>query len=80
MNDEQFEHLMKDAAESYNRPPAAPMDQMWASIESEAFGAKRRPTRGIASTSAASIAAHGISTSPGFSAIIPPRRTRRGTA
>jgi hypothetical protein len=47
MNDEQFERLMKDAADSYNRPPAAPMDQMWASIESEAFGTKRQPTRGI---------------------------------
>jgi hypothetical protein len=44
MKDEQFEKLMKDAAETYNRPPAPPLDQMWASIESESFGTKL-PTR-----------------------------------
>jgi hypothetical protein len=44
MNDEQFERLMKDAAETYNRPSAAPMDQMWMSIEAEAFGTKRHAT------------------------------------
>jgi hypothetical protein len=45
MNDEQFERLIKDAAETYNSPPAAPMDQMWASIEGEAFGTGQRPMR-----------------------------------
>jgi hypothetical protein len=44
MNDENFERLMKDAAETYNRPPKAPMDEMWSSIESEAFGT-RLPVR-----------------------------------
>jgi hypothetical protein len=41
MNDEQFERLMKDAADTYNNPPAAPLDQMWASIDAETFGTKR---------------------------------------
>src|SRR5437773_2718349 len=40
MNDEHFERLMKDAAETYNRPPKAPLDEMWASIESETFGTR----------------------------------------
>ena len=38
MNDENFERLMKDAAETYRRPPEAPMDEMWASIEAVTFG------------------------------------------
>jgi hypothetical protein len=45
MKDEQFDKLMKDAAESYHRPPAAPLDQMWTSIESEAFGTRASTTR-----------------------------------
>src|SRR6185312_2167630 len=40
MKEEQFERLMKDAAETYNRPPVAPLDEMWASIDAEAFGSK----------------------------------------
>jgi hypothetical protein len=44
MNDEHFERLMKDAAETYRRPPKAPMDEMWASIEAETFGT-RLPAR-----------------------------------
>jgi hypothetical protein len=46
MNDEQFERLITDAAETYNRPPDAPTDQMWMSIEKGAFGAKQSSTRG----------------------------------
>jgi hypothetical protein len=38
MNDEHFERVIKNAAETYNRPPKAPLDEMWASIESETFG------------------------------------------
>lgn len=45
MKDEQFEKLMKNAAETYNSPPAPPLDQMWASIDSEAFGTKVTTTR-----------------------------------
>ena len=35
MNDERFEELMRDAAISYRRPPNAPLDEMWQSIEAE---------------------------------------------
>ncbi len=45
MNDESFERLMRGAAETYNRPPRPPMDEMWASIEAEAFGATRSAPR-----------------------------------
>jgi hypothetical protein len=45
MNDENFERLMKDAAETYNRPPKAPLDEMWSSIESEAFGTRLQVKR-----------------------------------
>jgi len=38
MSDEKFERLMKDAAESFRRPPNAPLDEMWSSIEADAFG------------------------------------------
>jgi hypothetical protein len=38
MSEEKFERLMKDAAESFRRPPAAPLDEMWASIEGATFG------------------------------------------
>jgi hypothetical protein len=33
--DKQFEALMRDAAETYRRPPQAPLDDMWASIEAQ---------------------------------------------
>ena len=42
MNDEHFDRLMKDAADTYHRPPAPPLDEMWATIEAESFGAKGR--------------------------------------
>lgn len=45
MNDEHFERLMKDAADFYNRPPAAPLDEMWATIEGESFGTALPRTR-----------------------------------
>jgi hypothetical protein len=43
MNDEQFDRLMKDAAETYRRPPQAPLNEMWAAIESETFGVSIAP-------------------------------------
>ena len=45
MNDENFERLMKEAAETYRRPPTAPMDEMWATIDAETFGTKLPSTR-----------------------------------
>ncbi len=47
MNDEHFERLMKDAAETYNRPPKEPLDEMWASIEGETFGTRLPTKRGV---------------------------------
>jgi hypothetical protein len=39
MSEEKFERLMNDAAESFRRPPKAPLDEMWSSIDAEVFGA-----------------------------------------
>lgn len=50
MNDEHFERLMKDAAETYNRPTEAPLDEMWASIESETFGTPLRTKQHVSWT------------------------------
>ena len=36
--DKQFEALMRDAAETYRRPPEAPLDEMWAQIEAQLPG------------------------------------------
>ena len=36
--DKQFEALMRDAAETYRRPPEAPLDEMWAHIEAQLPG------------------------------------------
>ena len=36
--DKQFEALMRDAAETYRRPPEAPLDEMWANIEAQLPG------------------------------------------
>src|SRR5438874_1911030 len=33
MKDEQFEHLMRDAATTFHRPPEAPIDEMWTAVE-----------------------------------------------
>src|SRR5205085_2089891 len=45
VNDEQFDRLMRDAAETYRRPPQAPLDQMWSAIENETFGMSITPMR-----------------------------------
>lgn len=33
MNDERFEELMRDAAQTYNAPPVVDLDEMWGDIE-----------------------------------------------
>ncbi|HEX3866446.1 MAG TPA: hypothetical protein VHV78_06815 [Gemmatimonadaceae bacterium] len=33
--DERFDELMRDAARTYRRPPEAPLDDMWASVEAQ---------------------------------------------
>ena len=48
MTDERFDELMRDAAQTYNRPPDAPLDQMWEAVERTAWTAEQtdRASRG----------------------------------
>ena len=52
MKDERFEELMRDAAETYRRPPEPPLDEMWKSIEASmnAGGVARDGRSGIVGT------------------------------
>ena len=45
MRDDQLDHLLRDAAQTWNVPPAAPLDALWANIERDAFAAQIRPVR-----------------------------------
>src|SRR4051812_48340100 len=36
MTEDRFDKLMRDAAETFRRPPEPPLDEMWAEIESRA--------------------------------------------
>jgi len=48
MTDDRFENLMRDAAETYRRPPNAPMAAMWKEIEAASFGrAVERSSAGV---------------------------------
>jgi hypothetical protein len=53
MNDETpdwLDELLRDAARTYNRPPPRgriPLHAMWRQIDREAFGVRRRTTRGV---------------------------------
>lgn len=40
MTDDRFDELMRDAAQTYNRPPDAPLDQMWEAVERTAWNAE----------------------------------------
>lgn len=53
MKEEQFEALMRDAAQTFRKPPQPDLDGMWAEIERETWGASTQPAR---------IAARGFST------------------
>jgi hypothetical protein len=45
MTDERFDKLMRDAAETFRRPPEAPIDEMWAEIEARSgFGNAASPS------------------------------------
>jgi hypothetical protein len=46
MSEERFEHLMRDAAATYRRPPEVPLDEMWSVIEAEAFAGNGEGTTG----------------------------------
>jgi hypothetical protein len=39
MTDDRFDELMRDAAQTYNRPSEAPLDKMWDAVERTAWGA-----------------------------------------
>ena len=41
-NDERFDALMRDAAETFRRPSAPPIDEMWREIEAAHFGGAGR--------------------------------------
>jgi len=41
MTHDRFDDLMRDAAETYRRPPEPPLDQMWSAIEREVRTARR---------------------------------------
>jgi hypothetical protein len=46
MTDDRFDELMRDAAQTYNRPPDAPLDEMWSVLEQTAWStatAERAP-------------------------------------
>ena len=48
MTDERFDELMRDAAQTYHRPPDAPLDEMWDVVERTAWAAEQpaqRPSR-----------------------------------
>jgi hypothetical protein len=42
MKEDRFDELMRDAAETYRRPPQPDLEAMWESIEREHFGASAR--------------------------------------
>ena len=46
LNDERFDALMRDAAETFRRPDAPPVDEMWREVEAAHFGGSRRAGRG----------------------------------
>jgi hypothetical protein len=39
MTDDRFDELMRDAAQTYHRPPDAPLDEMWDAVERTAWSA-----------------------------------------
>ena len=41
MTHDRFDDLMRDAAETYRRPPEPPLDQMWSAIEREVKASRR---------------------------------------
>jgi hypothetical protein len=46
MKDHEFQALVRDAAETYNRPPEPPLEAMWAAIDAERTAVRRFGDRG----------------------------------
>jgi hypothetical protein len=40
MNEDRFDELMRDAAETYRKPPVVDFDEMWAGIEATSYGVR----------------------------------------
>lgn len=45
MKEDRFESLMRDAAQTFRKPPEPDLDGMWAEIERETWGASTKPAR-----------------------------------
>ena len=45
MKEDRFESLMRDAAQTFRKPPQPDLDGMWAEIERETWGASTQPAR-----------------------------------
>ena len=45
MTEDRFDALMRDAAQTFRKPPEPDLDGMWAEIEREAWGASAQPAR-----------------------------------
>jgi len=43
MTDDRFDELMRDAAQTFHRPPEAPLDDMWQVVERTAWNAEAAP-------------------------------------
>jgi hypothetical protein len=43
MTDDRFDELMRDAAQTFHRPPEAPLDDMWNVVERTAWNAEAAP-------------------------------------
>jgi hypothetical protein len=46
LNDQQFDALMRDAAETFRRPDTPPLDEMWREVDAAHFGGSRRTDSG----------------------------------
>ena len=72
MTDDRFDKLMRDAADTFRRPPEPPIDEMWAEIEARAGFGSATPAIPIASITPITAARRG-SRVPSLARRLPPR-------
>src|SRR5215213_831835 len=53
MSEDKFDKLMRDAAETFRRPPEPPLDEMWAEIEARAGFRAAAPIESVTPITAA---------------------------